>query len=284
MAQRIVIDPITRIEGHLRIEAEVDAKNTITQRLFLRHHGARHRDHPEGPRPARGLGLRPARLRRMHHGAFLRLDPLGRGCAGHQDPKAANMMRNMMIAQQYVHDHVMHFYHLHALDWVDVVNALKGRSRQDVGHPAEHLALAECRRRPTSPTSRPRCRRIVDSGQLSIFCQCLLGPPGLQTAARSEPAGCGALPRSAGLAGARDPDSHHLRRQEPSPQLRRGRRAAADRPEQRHSPQRRTLSRSSASRSRGCRTSSTRCTCPTCWPSRPITWSTRRWARAWAIS
>lgn len=39
-------------------------------------------------------------------------------------PKAANLIRNLMIAQQYVHDHVMHFYHLHALDWVDVVSAL----------------------------------------------------------------------------------------------------------------------------------------------------------------
>ena len=40
--------------------------------------------------------------------------------------KNADYIRNMMIGAQYVHDHVMHFYHLHALDWVDVVSALKG--------------------------------------------------------------------------------------------------------------------------------------------------------------
>ncbi len=45
-------------------------------------------------------------------------------------PKAANLIRNLMIAQQYVHDHVMHFYHLHALDFVDVVSSLKADPAQ----------------------------------------------------------------------------------------------------------------------------------------------------------
>ena len=40
-------------------------------------------------------------------------------------PPTAELIRNIMMATQYVQDHVVHFYHLHALDWVDVVNALK---------------------------------------------------------------------------------------------------------------------------------------------------------------
>ena len=40
-------------------------------------------------------------------------------------PANAQLIRNLMIVTQFVHDHVMHFYHLHALDWVDVVSALK---------------------------------------------------------------------------------------------------------------------------------------------------------------
>jgi hydrogenase large subunit len=40
-------------------------------------------------------------------------------------PKNAEMIRNIMELTQYVQDHVVHFYHLHALDWVDVVSALK---------------------------------------------------------------------------------------------------------------------------------------------------------------
>jgi hydrogenase large subunit len=39
-------------------------------------------------------------------------------------PRNADYIRNMMIGAQYIHDHVMHFYHLHALDWVDAVSAL----------------------------------------------------------------------------------------------------------------------------------------------------------------
>ena len=87
MTQRIVIDPITRIEGHLRIEAEVDGRQQDNRGLFVRHHGARHRDHPARPRPARSLGLCPARLRRLHHRAFVRLDPFRRRRPGHQDPQ-----------------------------------------------------------------------------------------------------------------------------------------------------------------------------------------------------
>jgi Ni,Fe-hydrogenase I large subunit len=40
-------------------------------------------------------------------------------------PPTAELIRNIMMTTQYVQDHVIHFYHLHALDWVDIVNALK---------------------------------------------------------------------------------------------------------------------------------------------------------------
>ena len=49
--------------------------------------------------------------------------------AGIKVPKNADYIRNMMIGAQYVHDHVMHFYHLHALDWVDVMSALEANRR-----------------------------------------------------------------------------------------------------------------------------------------------------------
>ena len=65
MANRIVVDPVTRIEGHLRIEVEVkDGK--VVDAYSSGHDGARLRDHPEGPRPARRLGVHRAGLRRLH--------------------------------------------------------------------------------------------------------------------------------------------------------------------------------------------------------------------------
>jgi Ni,Fe-hydrogenase I large subunit len=39
-------------------------------------------------------------------------------------PRQANVIRNLMHATLYAQDHLVHFYHLHALDWVDVVSAL----------------------------------------------------------------------------------------------------------------------------------------------------------------
>ena len=51
-------------------------------------------------------------------------------------PENAELIRNLMIGAQYVHDHVMHFYHLHALDWVDVTKALAS----DPTSPAKDLA------------------------------------------------------------------------------------------------------------------------------------------------
>jgi hydrogenase large subunit len=91
-------------------------------------------------------------------------------------PRAANLMRNLMIAQQYVHDHVMHFYHLHALDWVDVVAALKA-------DPAQTSAIQQ--KISPWPNSSPayfasvqqKVQAIVDSGQLSIFANAYWGHP-----------------------------------------------------------------------------------------------------------
>ncbi|MGA9119250.1 MAG: nickel-dependent hydrogenase large subunit, partial [Bacteroidota bacterium] len=125
MANRIVVDPISRIEGHLRIEAELDASNTITKayssgtmvrglEIILK---------GRDPREAWAFTQRACGVCTTVH-AFASIRSV-EDALDIRIPKAANIVRNMMIAQQYIHDHVMHFYHLHALDWVDVVNALK---------------------------------------------------------------------------------------------------------------------------------------------------------------
>jgi hydrogenase large subunit len=130
MAQRLVIDPITRIEGHLRIEAELDINNTVTKayssgtmvrgiEIILK---------GRDPREAWAFAQRACGVCTTVH-SFASIRSV-EDALGIKIPKAANLMRNLMIAQQYVHDHVMHFYHLHALDWVDVVSALKADPAQ----------------------------------------------------------------------------------------------------------------------------------------------------------
>ncbi len=88
MAQRLVVDPITRIEGHLRIEAEVDQSNTITKAYSS---GTMVRGIEiilKRSRPTRSLGLYPARLRGVHHRAFLCIHPLGGRCFGYPNPQS----------------------------------------------------------------------------------------------------------------------------------------------------------------------------------------------------
>src|SRR5512142_51338 len=123
--QRIVVDPITRIEGHLRIEAETDANGIITRAsssgTMVR--GIEIIMRGRDPRDAWGLVQRICGVCTLVHGlASVRAveDALK-----YPIPPNAQLIRNLMIAAQYVHDHVMHFYHLHALDWVDITSALK---------------------------------------------------------------------------------------------------------------------------------------------------------------
>ncbi len=176
MAKRLVVDPITRIEGHLRIEAEVGPDNKITQayssgtmvrgiELILQ---------GRDPREAWAFVQRSCGVcTTVHSFASIRAveDALQI-----KIPKAANLLRNLMIAQQYVHDHVMHFYHLHALDWVDVVAALKANpaATADIQHSISPWPNA-------SPAYfadvQAKVQAIVDSGQLSIFANAYWGHP-----------------------------------------------------------------------------------------------------------
>ena len=112
-------------------------------------------------------------------------------------PPNAELVRNLMFCAQYMQDHVVHFYHLHALDWVDVVSALKAdpvktsEIAQSISSLAEELAEV-LRRRPEAPDGASS-----QSGQLGIFANGYWGHPGLQAAARGQPPGNGALPRGA---------------------------------------------------------------------------------------
>ncbi|NTV94915.1 MAG: nickel-dependent hydrogenase large subunit, partial [Thiobacillus sp.] len=103
-------------------------------------------------------------------------DALHRALPNYTIPRNAELIRNLMIAAQYVHDHVMHFYHLHALDWVDVVSALKA-------DPKATSALAQSISK--WPKSSPgyfedvqkKIKTFVEQGQLGIFANGYWGHP-----------------------------------------------------------------------------------------------------------
>ncbi len=167
MSERLVIDPITRIEGHLRIEAQMKdgvieqaySAGTMVRGLELILRG---RD----PRDAWAFAQRICGVCTVVHAvASVRAveDALKITI-----PPNAELIRNLMVGAQYVHDHVMHFYHLHALDWVDVISALKA-------DPKATSALAQSIS--SHPQSSPgyfadvqkRLKAFAETGKLGIF-------------------------------------------------------------------------------------------------------------------
>ncbi len=180
-AQRIVVDPITRIEGHLRIEAETDADGKITSaysagtmvrgiEIILR---------GRDPRDAWAFAQRICGVCTLVHGiASVRSveDALHRAIPSYSIPHNAELIRNLMIAAQYVHDHVMHFYHLHALDWVDVVSALKADPKA-----TSTLAQSLSSYSKSSPgyfaDVQKKVKTFVEQGQLGIFANAYWGHP-----------------------------------------------------------------------------------------------------------
>ena len=164
---RIVIDPVTRIEGHLRIEAEVDghqvtdawSSGTMFRGIELILRG---RD----PREAWIWAQRICGVcTTVHALASVRAVE---NAVGVQIPDNARLVRNIIAATQNVQDHIIHFYHLHALDWVDIIGALKA-------DPAKTSQLAQSISEwPKSSTVyfkavQDRVKALVASGQLSLF-------------------------------------------------------------------------------------------------------------------
>jgi quinone-reactive Ni/Fe-hydrogenase large subunit len=122
--KHIVVDPITRIEGHLRIEAVIDEDNTIidaysSSTLFR---GIETILRGRDPRDAGLLAMRICGVCTGTH--YQRSIEAVEDSFGVTIPKNARIVRNLIQGSLYLHDHLVHFYHLHALDFVDVVSAL----------------------------------------------------------------------------------------------------------------------------------------------------------------
>ncbi len=164
---RIVVDPITRIEGHLRIEAEVsNGKITRAYSSCTMWRGVELILKGRDPRDAWAFTQRICGVCTTVH-AFASIRAV-EDALGIEVPPLAQALRNLIIATQYIHDHTMHFYHLHALDWVNVPNALNADPRK-----TSEIARAISRWPHSSPgyfrDLQDRLRAFMESGQLGIF-------------------------------------------------------------------------------------------------------------------
>ena len=175
--KRVVVDPITRIEGHLRIEVNVDEQNVIRNAVST---GTMWRGlevilRGRDPRDAWAFVERICGVcTGVHALASVRAVE---NAIGMPIPENANTIRNIMHLTLYAHDHLVHFYHLHALDWVDVVSALS----------ADPVATSQLAQSISPwPVSSPgyyrdllnTLKKFVESGQLGPFRNGYWGHPG----------------------------------------------------------------------------------------------------------
>ncbi len=175
---RIVVDPVTRIEGHLRIEAVVEngvITDAFSSGTMVR--GIERILKGRDPRDAWAFTERTCGVcTTVHALASVRTveDALGMTV-----PRNAELIRNLMFCAQLVQDHVIHFYHLHALDWVDVVSALEADPRE-----TSAIAHSISKWPRTSPgyfaEVQARLLKFVESGQLGIFANGYWGHPAMQ--------------------------------------------------------------------------------------------------------
>ena len=171
--KHIIVDPITRIEGHLRIEAVIDENNKIVD-AFSSSTMFRGIETILKGRDPRDCGLMAMRICGVCTGTHYQ-----RSIEAVEDafditiPKNARLVRNLIQGALYVHDHLVHFYHLHALDFVDVVAATKADPYKTAAEAAKWAHVAGVAPYTSDPSEfkliQDRIIKFVKEGRLGIF-------------------------------------------------------------------------------------------------------------------
>ncbi len=167
MPSRITVDPVTRIEGHLRIDVEVDdGKVTKAWSSGQMWRGIELILQGRDPRDAwiftqRFCGV----CTTVHAIASVRAVE---NAVGLTIPKNAQYIRNLILAAHGMHDHIVHFYHLSALDWVDVVSALNASPTRTAAL-AQSLSPWPNNSRHRMAAVQEQLRTFVEAGQLGPF-------------------------------------------------------------------------------------------------------------------
>jgi hydrogenase large subunit len=178
MSKRITIDPMTRIEGHLRIDVEVDggavrdawSSGTMWRGIELILKG---RD----PREAWVFTQRICGVcTTVHAIASVRAVE---NALGMEIPPNAQHIRNLLILTHALQDHIVHFYQLSALDWVDVTSALKADPAK-AAQLAESLSPWTGNSRKRMESVKSRFQEFVKGGQLGIFANGYWGHPAMK--------------------------------------------------------------------------------------------------------
>ena len=178
MSTRVTIDPITRIEGHLRIDLEVDGghvKDAWSSGTMWR--GIETILRGRDPREAWIFAQRICGVcTTVHAMASVRSVE---NAIGLEVPINAQYIRNLIVTAHALHDHIVHFYHLSALDWVDVTSALKADpvAASRIG---EWLTSWKGNSGKQLAAAKEKLSGLVASGRLGIFQNGYWGHPAMR--------------------------------------------------------------------------------------------------------
>jgi hydrogenase large subunit len=178
MPRTITLDPVTRIEGHLRIDVEVDGDHvTRAWSSAQMWRGIEVILKGRDPQDAWTYAQRfcgvcttvhaISSIRAVEHALNVEV------------PINAQLVRNLMIAQHSVQDHLVHFYHLSALDWVDMVSALQADPSK-TAQLAQSLSDWPGNSATEFKAVKDRLKAFVDGGKLGIFASGYWGHPAMQ--------------------------------------------------------------------------------------------------------
>jgi len=178
MAKRITVDPVTRIEGHLRIDCEVDngkVSNAWSSGQMWR--GIENILKGRDPREAWIFTQRICGVcTTVHAIASVRAVE---NALDMEIPVNAQFIRNMIIAAHGIHDHMVHFYHLSALDWVDITSALKADPKK-ASQIAESLSSWDKNGVQEFTAVQDKLKGFVNTGQLGFFTNGYWGHPAMK--------------------------------------------------------------------------------------------------------
>ena len=175
---RITIDPITRIEGHLRIDCEVDGGKVVNAwSSGQMWRGIEQILVGRDPRDAWAITQRICGVCTTVH-AITSVRAV-ENALKMEIPLNAQYIRNMIMAAHGIHDHIVHFYHLSALDWVDIVSALDADPKKTAAL-AETLSNWHLNSVHEMTAVQERLKKFVASGQLGIFANGYWGHPAMR--------------------------------------------------------------------------------------------------------
>lgn len=177
MSKRVVVDPITRIEGHLRIEVIVD-DNNVVQEAYSGSTLWRGIETILRGRDPRDAGFMTQRICGVCTFSHYKAGIVAvENALGITPPLNALLTRTLMSNALFLHDHIVHFYHLHALDWVDIVSALsanpKAASQEAFKFCDYPFACGEDQLK----LVQDRVKKFVEKGNLGPFANAYYGHP-----------------------------------------------------------------------------------------------------------